>query len=89
VRQLVSPRCWWSPWATVSPSALAVDYPTGMPGAPPIPPFGTSRALTADQIALAERMRANGRRLPVIAQTLGVSRATMSQVLAEKVDRMC
>ncbi len=45
-------------------------------------PIGRPRALTADQIALAERMRASGEPVPVIAQTLGVSRATLYRTLA-------
>lgn len=47
-------------------------------------PIGRPRALTADQIALAERMRASGEPVPVIAQTLNVSRATLYRTLAEK-----
>jgi DNA invertase Pin-like site-specific DNA recombinase len=47
-------------------------------------PIGRPRALTADQIALAERMRASGEPVPVIAETLGVSRATLYRTLAEK-----
>lgn len=45
-------------------------------------PIGRPRALTADQIALAERMRAAGEPVPVIAETLGVSRATLYRVLS-------
>lgn len=45
-------------------------------------PIGRPRALTADQIALAERMRASGEPVPVIAETLGVSRATLYRTLA-------
>jgi DNA invertase Pin-like site-specific DNA recombinase len=41
-------------------------------------PIGRPRALSADQIALAERMRASGEPVPVIAETLGVSRATLT-----------
>jgi DNA invertase Pin-like site-specific DNA recombinase len=47
-------------------------------------PIGRPKALTADQIALAERMRANGEPVPVIAETLGVSRATLYRTLADK-----
>lgn len=44
-------------------------------------PIGRPKALTADQIALAERMRASGEPVPVIAQTLNVSRATLYRTL--------
>ena len=47
-------------------------------------PIGRPRALSPDQIALAERMRASGEPVPVIAQTLGVSRATLYRTLAER-----
>jgi DNA invertase Pin-like site-specific DNA recombinase len=47
-------------------------------------PIGRPRALTAEQIALAERMRVSGEPVPVIASTLGVSRATLYRALAEK-----
>jgi DNA invertase Pin-like site-specific DNA recombinase len=47
-------------------------------------PIGRPRKLTADQLALAERMRASGEPVPVIAETLGVSRATLYRTLAEK-----
>ncbi len=47
-------------------------------------PIGRPKALDADQIALAERMRASGEPVPVIANTLGVSRATLYRTLAEK-----
>lgn len=47
-------------------------------------PIGRPRALTSDQIALAERMRVSGEPVPVIAATLGVSRATLYRTLAEK-----
>lgn len=47
-------------------------------------PIGRPKKLTAEQIALAERMRASGEPVPVIAQTLGVSRATLYRTLAEK-----
>lgn len=46
--------------------------------------IGRPRALTAEQIALAERMRASGEPVPMIAKTLGVSRATLYRTLAEK-----
>ena len=45
-------------------------------------PVGRPRVLSADKIALAERMRASGE--PVLAETLGVSRATLYRTLAEK-----
>jgi Resolvase, N terminal domain/Helix-turn-helix domain of resolvase len=55
--------------------------------------IGRPKALTAEQIALAERMRASGEPVPVIAQTLKVSRATLYRTLAEKgcptPDRRC
>ena len=44
-------------------------------------PIGRPRALQPEQIALAERMRASGEPVPVIAETLGVSRATLYRVL--------
>ena len=47
-------------------------------------PVGRPRVLSADKIALAERMRASGEPGPVIAETLGVSRATLYCTLAEK-----
>ena len=47
-------------------------------------PIGRPRALTPDQIELAERMRASGEPVPVIAEALGVSRATLYRTLAEK-----
>ncbi|AEF35366.1 Resolvase domain protein [Mycolicibacter sinensis] len=43
---------------------------------------GRPRALSPDQIALAERMRAAGEPVPEIAKTLGVSRPTMYRLLA-------
>lgn len=46
-------------------------------------PIGRPRALQPDQIALAERMRASGEPVPVIAATLGVSRATLYRSLTE------
>ncbi|WP_264043947.1 recombinase family protein [Mycolicibacterium hodleri] len=47
-------------------------------------PIGRPRVLTPDQIALAERMRVSGEPVPVIAETMGVSRATLYRTLAEK-----
>ncbi len=47
-------------------------------------PIGRPRALRPGQIALAERMRDSGEAVPVIATTLGVSRATLYRTLAEK-----
>jgi DNA invertase Pin-like site-specific DNA recombinase len=47
-------------------------------------PIGRPKALTADEIALAERMRASGEPVPVIAEHLGVGRATLYRTLAEK-----
>lgn len=47
-------------------------------------PISRRRALRADQIELAERMRASGEPVPVIAEALGVSRATLYRVLAEQ-----
>lgn len=49
-------------------------------------PIGRPRALTPDQIELAERMRASGEPVPVIAETLGVSRATLYRTLAENME---
>lgn len=45
-------------------------------------PIGRPRALTADQIRQAEALRASGEPVPVIAETLGVSRATLYRTLA-------
>ncbi|MGV0648751.1 recombinase family protein [Mycobacterium kansasii] len=50
-------------------------------------PIGRPRALTADQIRQAEALRASGEPVPVIAETLGVSRATLYRTLAEKETR--
>ncbi|MBF9328243.1 recombinase family protein [Mycobacteroides chelonae] len=47
-------------------------------------PIGRPRALTADQIRQAEALRASGEPVPVIASTLGVSRATLYRTLAVK-----
>lgn len=44
-------------------------------------PIGRPRALTAEQVALAERMRASGDPVPTITETLGVSRATLYKTL--------
>jgi DNA invertase Pin-like site-specific DNA recombinase len=46
-------------------------------------PIGRPRALGAQQIEMAEQLRAAGQPIPVIAQTLGVSRATLYRTLAE------
>lgn len=46
-------------------------------------PVGRPRALRPDQVALAKRMRDAGEPVPVIAETLGVSRATLYRTLAE------
>lgn len=45
---------------------------------------GRPRALDDDQVAAAERMRADGHPVPVIAEALGVSRATLYRTLAER-----
>jgi DNA invertase Pin-like site-specific DNA recombinase len=47
-------------------------------------PIGRPKALDPDQIALAQRMRDSGEPVPVIAETLGVSRATLYRTLAEQ-----
>lgn len=47
-------------------------------------PIGRPRALTTDQIRQAEALRASGEPVPVIAETLGVSRATLYRTLAER-----
>jgi DNA invertase Pin-like site-specific DNA recombinase len=47
-------------------------------------PIGRPRSLTADKIDLAERMRAAGEPVPVIAEHLGVSRPTLYRLLAER-----
>lgn len=46
-------------------------------------PIGRPRALSAEQVALAERMRASGEPVPTIAETLGVSRATLYRTLSQ------
>lgn len=45
-------------------------------------PIGRPRKLDADKAALAERMRASGEPVPVIAEALGVSNATVYRALA-------
>lgn len=50
-------------------------------------PIGRPKKLTADQIRQAEALRASGEPVPVIAETLGVSRATLYRTLAEKETR--
>ena len=45
--------------------------------------IGRPRALRAEQIALAERMRASGEPVPTIAAALGVSRATAYRALTQ------
>lgn len=45
-------------------------------------PVGRPRALDPGQVALAQRMRASGEPMPVIAEALGVSRATLYRTLA-------
>lgn len=47
-------------------------------------PIGRPKVLTSEQVALARRMRDTGEAVPVIAETLGVSRATLYRVLAER-----
>lgn len=44
-------------------------------------PIGRPPALDSKQVALAQRMRAAGEPVPVIAQTLGVGRSTVYRVL--------
>ncbi|MGC4932766.1 recombinase family protein [Gordonia sp. DT30] len=46
--------------------------------------LGRPRALTNEQIELAQRLRDRGDPVPTIAATLGVSRATLYRTLAEK-----
>ena len=48
---------------------------------------GRPRKLTPDKLALAERMRASGEPVPVIAQTLRVSTLTMYRLLAGRTKR--
>lgn len=45
--------------------------------------IGRPKKLSAEQVALLGRMRASGEPVPVIAQALGVSRATAYRILAE------
>lgn len=45
--------------------------------------IGRPKALDANKAALAERMRASGEPVPVIAQAVGASRATVYRYLAE------
>jgi DNA invertase Pin-like site-specific DNA recombinase len=44
-------------------------------------PIGRPKVLNADQVALAQRMRASGEPVPTIAKALGVSRATAYRIL--------
>ncbi|POX88381.1 resolvase [Mycobacterium kansasii] len=46
-------------------------------------PIGRPKKLDADKAALARRMRDSGEPVPTIADTLGVSRATLYRYLAE------
>ncbi|WP_124711160.1 recombinase family protein [Gordonia insulae] len=54
------------------------------PGAASGSSVGRPRALDDDQVAVAERLRADGQPVPTIAATLGVSRATLYRTLAER-----
>ncbi|MGJ6122977.1 recombinase family protein [Mycolicibacterium sp. Y3] len=45
---------------------------------------GRPKALRPDKVAIAEKLRAQGEPVPVIAETLGVSRATVYRALAAK-----
>jgi DNA invertase Pin-like site-specific DNA recombinase len=47
-------------------------------------PVGRPRKLTPNQLALAERMRASGEPVPMIAQTLNISTPSMYRLLAER-----
>lgn len=47
-------------------------------------PIGRPRKMTPGQIRQAETLRANGEPVPVIAETLGVSRATLYRTLADR-----
>src|SRR6476469_1456636 len=49
--------------------------------------IGRPKALDKSKAALARRMHASGEPVPVIGQTLGVSRATVYRVLAESDDQ--
>jgi DNA invertase Pin-like site-specific DNA recombinase len=51
-------------------------------------PIGRPRKLTPEQLALAERMRASGEPVPVIAEHLGVSTPTLYRLLAERADQV-
>ena len=44
-------------------------------------PIGRPKVLNAEQVALAQRMRASGEPVPTIAKALGVSRATAYRIL--------
>lgn len=46
--------------------------------------IGRPRVLSDDQVQAAERMRANGNPVPMIASTLGVSRATLYRAFADR-----
>lgn len=48
--------------------------------------IGRPKALDGSKAALAQRMHASGESAPTIAATLGVSRATVYRVLAERTD---
>jgi DNA invertase Pin-like site-specific DNA recombinase len=50
-------------------------------------PIGRPRKLPANKIDLAERMRAAGEPVPVIAEHLGISRPTLYRLLAERANR--
>ena len=65
--------------------------PAGTPGSLEVGPkgrglpIGRPKALTDRQVRQAEQLRATGEPVPEIAKTLGVSRATLYRVLAERV----
>jgi DNA invertase Pin-like site-specific DNA recombinase len=48
--------------------------------------IGRPKALNNSKVGLAQRMHANGEPASTIAETLGVSRATVYRVLAENAD---
>jgi DNA invertase Pin-like site-specific DNA recombinase len=48
--------------------------------------IGRPKALDASKVALARRMHASGKSARTVAQTLGVSRATVYRVLADNTD---
>ena len=50
-------------------------------------PIGRPRKLSDDKLALAERMRAGGEPVPVIAATLRVSTPTLYRLLAERAEK--